>query len=501
MNDIASERSNVVAKRIENSGWPGRPRNVGTDAAQGEYIFFCDHDDYVFPEALERMYDFAATNNLDVLHPKEVVAGWSTPGWETWRQQRPQLDELDQGAIQCITPHKLYRRGFLNQAGIRFPEGHVRLEDFSFNALAWVRTKSIGVMSDYPCYRWVIYDDNSHKTKYDYAQYWKSFRSSLGPIINELPQGEKRNQLLVRWYRSRLLERLNGQFINFNRGYQSKLLETFADLLPLFPEDLDDYLTGADRARSYLLRHGTLEQLNELSSLDHGQKLAGTSLRIEWHGGKLQIFIKAGIIDKDGKHFPIGQTTDGRIIRSVPAGLRNDTPETTWDLTEKLKSAFAEIVVRDRKTNVDWILESTSDLQVIDGADSKTLEISVAARIDPRSAAMGKPLGDGVWDIFYRVSGLGYTATHRVPMMNQQSAGTEIGSKRIRAFATKNNFLALGIEPVRTSDPPSKGPDAHFKVQLSNVASQPRRSGKSFLRSRLKPVLQSAIRQIKPRGK
>ena len=31
--------------RIPNSGWPGKPRNVGIDTAQGEFVYFVDHDD------------------------------------------------------------------------------------------------------------------------------------------------------------------------------------------------------------------------------------------------------------------------------------------------------------------------------------------------------------------------------------------------------------------------------------------------------------------------
>ncbi len=69
LNALAAERSNMQVHRIPNSGWPGRPRNIGTRAASGEFLFFADHDDYLFPEALERMYAFAVENDLDVVHP------------------------------------------------------------------------------------------------------------------------------------------------------------------------------------------------------------------------------------------------------------------------------------------------------------------------------------------------------------------------------------------------------------------------------------------------
>src|SRR3712207_5266398 len=50
----------------ENSGWPGRPRNVGRDASRGSYVFFADSDDCLGPEALRRMCDFAVRHGSDV---------------------------------------------------------------------------------------------------------------------------------------------------------------------------------------------------------------------------------------------------------------------------------------------------------------------------------------------------------------------------------------------------------------------------------------------------
>ena len=39
----------------QNSGAPGRPRNKAIEAATGDYIYFLDGDDYLGPEALEKM--------------------------------------------------------------------------------------------------------------------------------------------------------------------------------------------------------------------------------------------------------------------------------------------------------------------------------------------------------------------------------------------------------------------------------------------------------------
>jgi glycosyltransferase involved in cell wall biosynthesis len=52
---LAADDSNVTVIHIPNSGWPGKPRNVGMDAARGEFIQFVDSDDHLGPEALERL--------------------------------------------------------------------------------------------------------------------------------------------------------------------------------------------------------------------------------------------------------------------------------------------------------------------------------------------------------------------------------------------------------------------------------------------------------------
>ncbi|WP_026820803.1 glycosyltransferase family 2 protein [Arthrobacter castelli] len=465
LQDIAAQRTNVVVRRIENSGWPSRPRNVGIDLAQGEYVFFVDHDDYVFPEALERMYHFAATNKLDVVHPKEVVQGWSTPGWVTWRQQRPVLAELDQTALHCITPHNLYRLGFLNEARIRFPEDRPRLEDFNFNAQAWVRTHAIGIFAEYPCYRWILYEDNSHKKGYDFEEYWKAFRGSLDPILDELPHGEKRNHLLVRWYRSRMLERLNGQFQGHGEKYQNRLLKKFATLLPCFPPELDFYLSAADRARSSLLRHGTREQLHTLSTLDHGMRLQGTAFEAHWARGKLNVSLSTRIVDRDGQPLQV-QTRDGRVSRVVPEELRGDTPADVWDLTDHVQKAFGEIAVRHRPSNVDWILPTESDVDVVPLEDGgHTIEVRMTGAVDPETAAMGQPLEAGVWELFHRVTELGYTATHRISMLGQSAVTNHISDRTVTAYPTKKGFLALDISVPA----PAAGPSPRDVAQSQPV--------------------------------
>ncbi|HEX5560904.1 MAG TPA: glycosyltransferase family 2 protein [Nocardioidaceae bacterium] len=439
---LAATRPTMRVDRIPSSGWPGRPRNVGTAMASGEYVFYADHDDYLFPEALERMYRFAAHHHLDVVHPKEVVKGWNRPGWTAFRHHLPRVDRLDQNVLQCITPHKLYRRSFLLENDIRFPEGRVRLEDFAINGLAWSSTDAIGVLADYPCYQWIIHEDNSHKASYDYDVYWTSFRASLRPLL-AMPDGAKKDQLLVRWYRSRVLERV-AALDGYDPEHATRLLATFTELLEHFPPHLDALLTPADRARSTLLRTGDRDLLLALADLDHGHHLDIGATRTSWQEGSLRIEVEAVVVDRDGAPLPLDRV-DGRVVRRVPDRLRAATHPATWDLTDDLPRAVGEVVVRSRETAVDWLLPTDTEVRVGGTDGSLRLEVSLATDLDPGSAACGGPLAEETYDVFARLSGLGYTPTRRVPGGAAHRSAALVEGRPVVVFDTHGGNLALDL--------------------------------------------------------
>src|SRR4051812_3729319 len=69
---LAADRSNVRVEHIPNSGWPGRPRNVGLGMAAGEYVLFVDNDDRLEHDALERLVAMADADEADVVVGKTV---------------------------------------------------------------------------------------------------------------------------------------------------------------------------------------------------------------------------------------------------------------------------------------------------------------------------------------------------------------------------------------------------------------------------------------------
>ena len=66
--DRFPERANQVSWiRHDKSRGLTSARNSGLEAASGEYIFHWDSDDYADPDMLERMYNYAAKEDFDII--------------------------------------------------------------------------------------------------------------------------------------------------------------------------------------------------------------------------------------------------------------------------------------------------------------------------------------------------------------------------------------------------------------------------------------------------
>jgi glycosyltransferase involved in cell wall biosynthesis len=63
----AQDHSNIVAITQENQG-VSVARNSGIDAAKGEYVLFVDGDDRLYPNVLQKLYQHAKNNTLDLLY-------------------------------------------------------------------------------------------------------------------------------------------------------------------------------------------------------------------------------------------------------------------------------------------------------------------------------------------------------------------------------------------------------------------------------------------------
>ncbi|MFG2339057.1 glycosyltransferase family 2 protein [Streptomyces yangpuensis] len=144
-----------VVHRTENSGGCGTPRNDGIAAASGRYVLFLDSDDILPPGAADALVRTAEEHRAPVTvgaavrrelpqhHDVPWMPGLYTPGDVIERPaDRPELvrDTL------CV--NKLYERAFLEEHGLRFPDGRFVYEDFVFTSRVLAAAPRIAVTGD-----------------------------------------------------------------------------------------------------------------------------------------------------------------------------------------------------------------------------------------------------------------------------------------------------------------------------------------------------------------
>lgn len=68
IDNYANNYNNFIPIHLtENSGLPGKPRNIGLEKATGEYLMFMDHDDCYASDALETFYNKITIEGADVI--------------------------------------------------------------------------------------------------------------------------------------------------------------------------------------------------------------------------------------------------------------------------------------------------------------------------------------------------------------------------------------------------------------------------------------------------
>lgn len=173
---------------------------------------YVDNDDWLGDEALERMYRYGVENEADVVIGKMAGKGRPVPV-ELFRVNRPRASVSNAPLMDSLTPHKMFRREFLESNGIRFREGRRRLEDHVFVVETYLRAANISVLSDYLCYYHIKREDASNAgfQRFDPAGYYGNLREALDIVEKYTEPGALRDSLFRRWLRNEMVERLRGK--------------------------------------------------------------------------------------------------------------------------------------------------------------------------------------------------------------------------------------------------------------------------------------------------
>jgi glycosyltransferase involved in cell wall biosynthesis len=414
---LAAEHDNVRVVHIENSGWPGRPRNVGLDAASGDFVYFVDNDDWIEREALERLHARALRNGADVVIGRVVGhrRGFSR---DLFRRNVDRARLGRDPILTLLTPHKLFRREFLLREGIRYPEGKRRLEDHPFVLRAYLRASVISILADYPCYHWMGHPERASASAQRIEPgYWDNLREVLDIVEENLEPGEERDRLLSHWYRSKLLTRLGGKrLLAYEDDFRDEL---FGDMHALATERFGPavfgHLGSALRIRARLLEAGRLDGLVALAEAESALKADVRVTAMRWQGARLRVALTGRLADADGRPFPV-RREDGRLRRVLPEGLPGAeviAPEDR-DVEDELAASFMRAWARRRETLEELMLRARKEVVLGERDGLVVAEVHTSCVLDVATAMAGAPAREGVWDLHAEVAGCGLTAATRL---------------------------------------------------------------------------------------
>lgn len=173
----------------KNAG-PGVARNVGIEAAQGEYIAFIDADDLWQPSFLEQLLNAADFALSDLAFCQLQYRGGSHDGQQHRNPVLPD-GEFSPRMKQFFLRHFvtfsvcfLFRREFLQQHSLRFP-GLRNSEDTHFLTRCLLLAQSIACV-DAPLYIYCIREESL--TTGRNPKRWRSRLSALNTLLSDYRQ-------------------------------------------------------------------------------------------------------------------------------------------------------------------------------------------------------------------------------------------------------------------------------------------------------------------------
>ncbi|MEP6851195.1 MAG: glycosyltransferase family 2 protein [bacterium] len=477
---IRDSHDNVRIERIPNSGWPSRPRNVGLEMARGEYVLFMDHDDELYPHALEAGYAMAARTKADVLNGKETrtdQAKWALDIYTANMDNA--IGRQDHHPLIPTNPHKLFRRALLMEHEIRFIEGRrVLWEDVFFNLDVARYAKVVSVMADTPFYHWVRggRTASSSYTK-DRAEYWRWVREIVLQTNEKLGDPELAGQhrlMLLHQYRSRVLGPLGPSLFQAPAPEFDAVRATVEDLVAHhIPDELDQYLTPTALGRAALVRAGRWDLLERLVDVDSGLVGISTATRVEWNAGSIEISAESRWSAAGGAP-PAIRADGGRFVRDLPAEVAAALPPEALDMTAALDAARTTLGVRARDTGVTWLLPTDHHERRFDTiAGRPELVVTIAATLNPATAAFGHPLVERSWDVTAR-NELAGTINQRGLRTSYPTRSALHGGHIYIAYANKSGMLSLDVDQTNRSLSGSARPDPRRAESGDPAATGPR---------------------------
>ncbi len=333
------------------------PTNLGADAAAGEYVYFVDADDWLEPEALERMYDMGRRNSSDIVIGKVQGHGRSVPGtlFQSNRESvtvgTAPLDGDPRPATRCSG------RSSSGSTPSGFRRGAGASRTTSSSSRPTCGRGVVSVLSDYTCYHLDRRPDGGNISLEEFEP-----RDVLPSTCGRRSRSPRAwlpvtllDRVLRRWYRVEMLGRLGGKrFLGYPEAYRRQMYDEIRRLAVerFARSDTWGPMNTFLRVRSELLQQGRYDDLVRLAEHETALVLVPRVDGVEWVDDHLRVALNVAVGQPDGTVVTCEATPVGRAMR-LP--LADVAPEARR-VAATVKKAKPSVFVRHRDSGAEIAL-------------------------------------------------------------------------------------------------------------------------------------------------
>lgn len=178
--NFANKYQNIMPIFLDNnSGFPGKPRNIGLKKASADFIMFMDNDDILDLEICEKLYNIITHENVDLVLCKinqfDQTHYTKRPNYISEKKDL-KIDSIEENRlIECVYNlwAKLYRKNLILDNNILFIENYLN-DDLFFSYETFQKAQGIYFLTNYYGYNYrvrtgtnasTVYSTNKHDIK------------------------------------------------------------------------------------------------------------------------------------------------------------------------------------------------------------------------------------------------------------------------------------------------------------------------------------------------